>query len=386
MPQKIIIVGAGAAGMSCAHHLAAHPSRFSVTLIESTSRCGGQAFSIPLDASRHGASWLNQGVQGGSDIFRHTFSMFRQQGFDVEPVKLQVSFGKGDKFWTNVFPTRLHEKHREEIKKFRRVLKIVRRLELVFVMVPIWLLLKMFRFSKEFGDYMVMPTLALFLGTGNATPEVNSVILERLFTSPTYGMWYDEEVEDKKKKKDGVLSGNNPPMVVFPNLSEFYETWRKDLVAKGVDVRLNTQLVEVIERGKKGVKVALKKKKERVGESEEEEWEEETIEEYDEIVFATLADTAKRLLGKQATWREKFVLGKTKWSDDVTVTHWDSEYMEKHYTNSFDEDQAVANNPDGRDESARIAQGKEFSPMYYIKPYDQESDKLEMISYPLSSI
>ncbi|KAF3929972.1 hypothetical protein AA313_de0207214 [Arthrobotrys entomopaga] len=375
-PKRVIVIGAGAAGMSCAHQLAADNSRFSVTLVESISRCGGQAFSIPLDASRHGASFLNQGVQGGSHIFRHTFSMFKQQGYDVHPVNLQISFGKGDKFWTNVFPTKLHEKHKEEIKKFRRVLKIVRKFELFFVMVPIWLLLKMFRFSKEFGDYMIMPTLALFLGTGNATPEVNSVILERLFTSPTFGMWYDEEVEDKTKGKEGVLSGNNPPMVVFPNLSELYETWRKDLENKGVSVRLNTDLVAVIERGKNGVKVALRKNDE--GESGERE---ETIEEYDEIVFACQADTAKRLLGKQASWRERFVLGKAKWADDVTVTHWDSEYMEKHYTNHYDEEQVV-DSIDGRDDSTRIAQGKEFSPMYYINPYDQEPDKLEMISYP----
>ncbi|EPS38148.1 hypothetical protein H072_8159 [Dactylellina haptotyla CBS 200.50] len=377
-PKRVIVIGAGAAGMSCAHQLAAHPSRFSVTLIESISRCGGQAFSIPLDASHHGASFLNQGVQGGSGIFRHTFAMFKQQGYPVHPVNLQISFGKDDKFWTNVFPTKLHEKHKDEIKKFRKVLKIIRKFELLFALVPIWLLLKMFRFSKEFGDYMIMPTLALFLGTGNATPEVNSVILERLFTSPTVGMWYDEEVGDKTKGKDGVLSGNNPPMVVFPNLSEFYETWRKDLVKKGVNVRLNTDLVRVIERGRKGVKVALKKKSDE-GDSGDGE---ETTEEYDEIVFACQADTAKRLLGKQASWRERFVLGRTKWADDVTVTHWDSEYMEKHYTNCYDEEQAVEG-VDGRDDSARIAQGKEFSPMYYIKPYDQEPDKLEMISDPI---
>jgi hypothetical protein len=44
-------------------------------------------------------------------------------------------------------------------------------------------------------------------------------------------------------------------------------------------------------------------------------------EEFDEIVLCVLADTAKRLLGDQARGAESFVLGKTKWSDDVTVTH-----------------------------------------------------------------
>ncbi|KAK6532537.1 hypothetical protein TWF281_006725 [Arthrobotrys megalospora] len=375
-PKKVLVVGAGAAGMSCAHHLSNHPDLFKVTVLESTSSCGGQAFSIPLDETRHGASWLNQGVQGGSHIFRHTFSMFRSQGYDVHPVNLQISFGKGSTFWTNAFPTKFHEDHEKDIRKFRKVLKVIKWFSLLFVFIPIRVLLNMFRFSKEFGDYMIMPSLALFLGTGNATPEVNSLILERLYGSPTVGMWYDEETMDKEKKKEGVLSGNNPEMVVFPNLSEFYETWRKTLVGRGVEVRLNTEVVRVFERGRNGVKVLVKKAGDKTSTGEE------TVEEYDELVFACLADTAKRILGKQATWRERFILGRKIWSDDITVTHWDSEYMEKDYTNHFDEEQVTTTSVTGRDDSARIAQGKEFSPMYYIKPYDQEPDKLEMISIP----
>lgn len=44
-------------------------------------------------------------------------------------------------------------------------------------------------------------------------------------------------------------------------------------------------------------------------------------EEFDEIVLCVLADTAKRILGKEARSSEKFVLGRTTWSDDITVTH-----------------------------------------------------------------
>ncbi|KAJ6263075.1 hypothetical protein Dda_1634 [Drechslerella dactyloides] len=370
MPRKrVLVVGAGAAGMSCAHHLSNHPSDFEVTVVDPEPYCGGQAFSIPIDETRHGASWLNQGVQGGSHIFRHTFAMFRQQGYDAKPVNLQVAFGKGDTFWTNVFPTKFHEKHAGEIKKFRRVLKLVGWLPGLFVFVPIWLLMKAFRFSKDFANYMVLPTLALFLGTGNATPHVNSVILQKLFNSPTAGMWYDSDADGKKS---GVLVGNNPAMVVFPNLSEFYDTWKKSLLARGVDVRLNTKLLTIMERSHAGVKVCLR---ERTFENRFE----RSIEAYDEIVFACAADKAKQLLGEQATWWERKVLGGTTWSDDCTVTHWDAGYMEKYYTNHFSEDQ-VALNPN-RDDSARIAQGQEFAPMYYIRSYDEEPDKIEMIIY-----
>lgn len=77
-------------GMSCAHHLSASPEKFDVTLIDAVDYCGGQAFSIPIDKERHGAEWLNQGVQGGSYIFHHTLTMFSRQGYKADPVDLQV--------------------------------------------------------------------------------------------------------------------------------------------------------------------------------------------------------------------------------------------------------------------------------------------------------
>lgn len=102
--KRILVVGAGAAGMSCATGLAQHPDRFDVTLIEAQDYCGGQMFSIPLSEEKFGAAWLNQGVQGyvlivptfaegkqsesalrGSYIYHHTFRILRQLGHDVHP-------------------------------------------------------------------------------------------------------------------------------------------------------------------------------------------------------------------------------------------------------------------------------------------------------------
>lgn len=248
--KHVLIVGAGCAGMSCADQLAEHPDKFDVTLIDSIDRCGGQAFSIPIDKTKYGAKWLNQGVQGGSPIFHHTFRMFERQGHKVTPVKLQVSFGKDEYFWTNVFPTKLVQKHRSDIKKFAFVLKLIHYLEILFLFIPIKVLMKLFFFSNDFANYMILPTVALFLGTGNATPDVSSVILERLFTSSTYGMWYPVDNES--------LASNLPPMVVFPNLTDFYTDWQKDLQRRGVHVRLSTELTEVIQRNKNGVQVKLK--------------------------------------------------------------------------------------------------------------------------------
>lgn len=160
-------------------------------------------------------------------------------------LSIQVSFGKDDIFWTNVFPTQLLARHQKEIKRFKRMLTIVRWFELIFALIPIKILMKIFFFSDEFTNTIVLPMVALFLGTGNYTPEVPSIILERLCTSPTYGMWYPAD-------KLSIVS-NQPPMVVFPRFSTFYEDWRKNLVSKGVNVRLSTELTQMVKRDKEGV-------------------------------------------------------------------------------------------------------------------------------------
>ncbi|EKG11956.1 hypothetical protein MPH_11000 [Macrophomina phaseolina MS6] len=321
--------------------------------------------------------------------------MFARQGHAANPVSLHVSFGKGDTFWTNVYPTKLLERHQREVKRFARMLGIVRALELVFALLPIKLLMKLFRFSYEFANAVALPMVALFLGTGNYTPEVPSIILERLCTSPTYGMWYPPD--------DKSIASNAPPMVVFPNFANFYEDWRKDLVARGVEVRLSTELTRVVERGRKGVVVRTAKRTPTADghnpasavapedeTSNADAGAEEVEERYDELVLCCLivraltgclvssADTSKRLLGKTASWRESRVLGSAKFSDDITITHCDADYMRRHYENGFNSEQAVTS-LGGEDMTARCEFAKKsFRPMYYIKPYEQDMTKLEM--------
>lgn len=138
-----------------------------MTVIERLSVTGGQATSIAIDKEKYGTSWLNDGVQGGSPIFRHTLNFFRRYGHEAQEVKLQVSFGKGeDGFWTNVFPSQLIDQYSADIKKFGKVLKLIKWAMPVLGLVPVKVMLRMFFFSKDFGDKMVFPLIALFLGTG----------------------------------------------------------------------------------------------------------------------------------------------------------------------------------------------------------------------------
>ncbi|GAB7356296.1 hypothetical protein MBLNU459_g7098t1 [Dothideomycetes sp. NU459] len=382
--KRVLVVGAGAAGMTCAHHLGEHPDKFDVTIIDAVDYCGGQAYSIPIDKQKYGASWLNQGVQGGSYIFHHTLTMFARQGHHADPVKLQVSFGKDDQFWTNVYSTAMLKKHEKEVKRFYYMIKIIRWFEVFFALIPIKYLVKLFWFSEEFANVVALPMVALFLGTGNYAPEVPSMVLERLCTSPTYGMWYPPD-------KVSVAS-NLPPMVVFPNFSEFYGDWKKHLIKKGVNVRLSTELTRVVRRDKKGVVVRLiKRTPASDGHTQDSAWvpdnvegsaadadAQEVEEEYDELVLCTLTDTSKRVLGKTATWRENRILGSAKFANDITVTHSDADYMRKHYEMEYNDEQAVTT-LGGKDQSSRVEMAKkEFKPMYLIKMYPKDLTKLEM--------
>ncbi|KAM3450144.1 hypothetical protein MY3296_006358 [Beauveria thailandica] len=364
--QHVAIIGGGAAGMACAAMLAKHPDRFKVVLIEKEAVVGGQATSIALDAQQYGASWMNNGVQGGSAIFKHTFNFFRQYDHPPEEVRLQVSFGKGkDRFWTNCFPSRLVKQFSSDIKRFGTFLKVIKWSLPVLGIVPISVMLRVFMFNKDFGDKMVYPLIALFLGTGNQTASVPSGIVERLFNDPNMKLWdYDSE----------TLLPNLPTMYTFDKLHGFYSAWREDLTAKGVSFALETEVQETVSRSKNNV--VLKLRNTRSKENREES--------FDKVVFCSLADETLRILGKTATWREKFVLGGAAFYDDVTVTHTDSSYFDEHYETRFKEDLCAEPTSEAQRKQIAFSNPTEpnsdigFRPMYYTYTYDSNPKLIEM--------
>ena len=340
---------------------------------------GGQATSISLDKEKYGTDWLNDGVQGGSPIFRHTFNFFKRYGHDPQEVKLQVSFGKGkDGFWSNVFPSPLVDEFSGDIKKFGKVLQLIKWTMPILGLVPIRIMLRMFFFSKDFGDKMVYPLIALFLGTGNQTANVACAILERLFDDPNMKLWdYDPN----------TLLPNLPTMVTFPKLDQFYKDWAADLGSKGIDIRLNTD-VTAITRSKEGVTLqtrpfdpdARDRQGEHTGPAA-------TTERYDELILCVLADDAKKLLGKSATWKERFVLGGARFYDDITITHSDPGYFNSIYETKFDADLCAKPKSKAQEDQIKFAKNETkgqngepggFRPMYYTHSYASDPEKIEM--------
>lgn len=78
---------------------------------------------------------------------------------------MMISFGKDSTYWNN-YPdheTPLTRRMQPEIERFGRVLRIVNRLEPLFVCVGIRTVLRLYRFSDDFCNLMVFPLVALFL-------------------------------------------------------------------------------------------------------------------------------------------------------------------------------------------------------------------------------
>lgn len=97
----------------------------------------------------------------------------------------RISFGKDKDFWTNVYPSELTAQFQKDIAKFGSALKIIKKLEFLFALIPVHVMLRLFRFSKDFGEKMVYPLVALFFGTGNQTPYISSAILVSAASLPS---------------------------------------------------------------------------------------------------------------------------------------------------------------------------------------------------------
>jgi hypothetical protein len=304
-------------------------------------------------------------------IFKHTFNFFNQYGFPAQPLQLQVSFGKGESgFWTNCFPSKLIAQHSSDIKRFGLFLKVIKWTMPVLGVFPISVMLRLFFFSKDFGDKMVYPLIALFLGTGNQTANVPAAIVERLFNDPNMKLWnYDAD----------TLLPNQPTMYSFDCLHNFYNKWKDDLIAKGVSIRTDTEVHSVLARSKKGVDLIIKNNT----------TDELTTEHFDHLVLCLLADDALRLLGKTASWREKLVLGGAAFYDDLTVTHSDAAYFSRQYETHFKPE--LCAEPKSEEQCHQIASAKgeslsspsngsqrRFNPMYYTYTYQHDPRLIEM--------
>lgn len=189
-----------------------------------------------------------------------------------------------------------------------------------------------------------------------------------------------------------TLLPNLPTMVTFPHCHNFYADWAADLRSKGVTIRTNTNVTSILSRSKNGVVLQTipsnAEKRDHTGKrAGEHTGPTSQPETFDELVMAVLADDAKKILGKTATWKENFVLGGARFFDDITVTHSDAKYFEKNYETRFKPE--LCAEPKSKEQEGQIKfakneiEGQEgepsgYRPMYYTHSYADDPQKIEM--------
>ncbi|KAF8648107.1 hypothetical protein AX16_006404 [Volvariella volvacea WC 439] len=384
---RVLIIGGGATGMSAAYAFSHHPDRYDVTLYERSAYAGGMATSAPIDKDKYGADYVNDGVQGASPVFYNTYAIFERLGFGSADVGMQVSFGKGKngggvsmEFWSNVFPSQTIDKFKDDIKRFGSVLKIIKTFEPVFALISVSAMLRMFRFSKEFGETIVYPLVALFFGTGNQTPFISSAILERVFM--------DDNMRLFEYSPESFLA-SIPQMKAFPKLSLLYEKWKSfvEEESKGsVRVVLNREVTRIQRSSSSKSKRGSVRVWSRITKGTNDEQGvvdpagEEVEETFDEVIFCTDADAALKVLGEDATFLERRILGNVKYLWDITVTHGDLGYMKKYYQVEHDPELRSAQDEDTNQDKKKQFEfaEKHFAPLYYIRSYPEDRRRIEM--------
>lgn len=329
---RVLIIGGGAAGSSAAYALARHNEtithsssrsshnhqRFVVSLWEKSDVMGGVATTESLSLPDGTTVEINDGVQGGALSYRNTLQLHESLGFSPSDVCMKVSFGKDKYTWSNIgVPSELIQKLQPEIEGFGVLLRWIDFFQIVFVFVSIQNVLWLFRFSKEFGDRMIYPLVALFFGTGNQTPHVSALIISKVFLDSKLRLF------DYCPKR---LLSTTPQMFSFSLLGDIYKKLHQKLADDlQVDVCLN-RAVRSVQRTIQSSSSSPSSASSLIIVTDQH----GVVEVFDKVVFACDAETVLKILVKP-TLLERWILGSVRYYDDVTVTHCDEAYMRKHY-------------------------------------------------------
>ena len=290
-----------------------------MSLWEKSDVMGGVATTESLSLPDGTTVLINDGVQGGALSYRNTLQLHESLGFSPSDVCMKVSFGKDKYTWSNIgAPSELIQKLQPEIERFGVLLRWIDFFQIVFVFVSIQNVLWLFQFSKEFGDRMIYPLVALFFGTGNQTPHVSALIISKVFLDPKLRLF------DYCPKR---LLSTTPQMFSFSLLGDIYKKLHQKLVDDlQVDVCLNRAVSSVQRSMHSSSSSSSSSASSLIIVTDQH----GVVEVFDKIIFACDAETVLKILVKP-TFLERWILGSVRYYDDVTVTHCDEAYMRRHY-------------------------------------------------------
>lgn len=125
---------------------------------------------------------------------------------------------------------------------------------------------------------------------------------------------------------------------VHSQLHDVYQAWKSEISSRAnVNFKLNHTVTRVVSRKASASKTGPVQIEYRSSQGVMDEAVQTAS--FDELILAIDSDSALRLLGRQASWMEKRVLGSVKYLYDVTITHNDLDYMKKvrmHIISTFE--------------------------------------------------
>lgn len=290
--SNILIVGGGASGVAAALSARALAPDAKITLCEKRARLGGMADSR---VNARGEEY-NYGVQGVHESFEYTLRLVQlaqQQDPtipDPKEASLSAQFVVPEGTW-NTRGTGNIQFDPKDVKRFKQFCEEVAWGPDVYSFVDIVEAGEDNGIDRRFIDTAVLPTLALFFGTGAQQAGVPASVAAQVFG---YGETAVQifDIHDRSF----ITTRNN--MKALPPLGRVYRALHRLLEANRITVQLSCETLPVFTA-------------------------------FQCVILATQAEDAIALLppGHPAIK----VLSNVKYYDDVSVTHDDEEHMKKTF-------------------------------------------------------
>ena len=321
--ENILIVGGGASGVAAALSMRALNPNCRITLCEKRNRLGGMADSRVNAAGEE----YNYGVQGVHESFEYSLQLVklaREEDRTLRaplPAVLSAQFVTADGTWNTENKTL--NINAGDIQAFQDLCVEAGWAEDVYGLVDIQEACEDNDINPKLLRSAIIPTLALFFGTGQQQAHVPAAIAAQVFGAG------DSPVQIFDLDLNSFITRKNN-MLALPPLGPMYRAILNVLRRHNIDVQLNCHHLPNFNK-------------------------------YDKVLLCTQAEDAIRLLppGHKAI----AVLAHARYYDDVTVTHNDSDYMQETF-GATDQFNYYMKNQDTMGFALHKYQGLNSGPLY----------------------
>ena len=126
--RRIAIVGGGISGLGAAWALHRHPDRFDIRLFEAQDRIGGNAVTVDMPQDDGNSIPFDISVTACiPSVYHHVLLLLERFGIELVDTRFSYSVKYGGQVYAHDLDSEIREQLRDEIAKFQRLLKRLRR-------------------------------------------------------------------------------------------------------------------------------------------------------------------------------------------------------------------------------------------------------------------